>query len=54
LTNTASRGAVAFNLALAAILGPFLAACLFVHPMADDFIYASNARFGFWTAWLRE
>jgi hypothetical protein len=44
----------AFNLMLAAILGPFLIACLFVHPMADDFIYASNARFGFLTAWLRE
>jgi hypothetical protein len=54
LTNNSSGGAGAFNLALAAILGPFLAACLFVHPMADDFIYASNARFGFWSAWLRE
>jgi hypothetical protein len=54
LTNHASGGAGAFNLALAAILGPFLIACLFVHPMADDFIYASNARFGFWTAWMRE
>jgi hypothetical protein len=54
LTNNPSGGAGAFNLALALILGPFLIACLFVHPMADDFIYASNARFGFWTAWVRE
>jgi hypothetical protein len=44
----------AFNLMLVTILSPFLVACLFVHPMADDFIYASNARFGFWTAWSRE
>jgi hypothetical protein len=44
----------AFNLALGAILVPFLAACLFAHPIADDFIYASNGRVGFWGAWLRE
>jgi hypothetical protein len=43
-----------FNLALAAILGLFLIGCLFARPIADDFIYASNARAGFWDAWLRE
>ena len=54
MTHNPPGGTRAFNLALALILGPFLIACLFAHPMADDFIYASNARFGFWTAWLRE
>jgi uncharacterized protein DUF6056 len=54
LTNLPVSRQIAFNLTLVAILSPFLVACLFVHPMADDFIYASNARAGFWTAWVRE
>jgi hypothetical protein len=48
------RQRATFNLALVAILGVFLTACLFARPIADDFIYASNARAGFWSAWLRE
>jgi len=43
-----------FNVSLAAVLGLFLAACWFAHPTADDFIYAANARAGWWDAWLRE
>jgi len=44
----------AFIIALLAILGLYLTACLFVHPIADDFIFASDARAGLWTAWLAE
>ena len=44
----------AFTFGLVAILSPFLVACALVHPMADDFFYASNGRVGFWTAWSRE
>jgi uncharacterized protein DUF6056 len=44
----------AFDAAIAAVLGLFLAPCLFAHPTADDFIYASNARAGFGAAWVQE
>ena len=47
-------GRAAFNLALLAILGMYLAACWFVHPIADDFVFARDARAGLWTAWLSE
>ena len=47
-------GRSAFNLALLAILGMYLAACSFVHPIADDFVFARDARAGLWTAWLSE
>jgi Family of unknown function (DUF6056) len=46
------RLAWAFRLTLAAIFGLFLTACLFAHPIADDFDYASFAReAGLSTAW---
>ena len=44
----------AFELALVAVLGLYLAGCLFASPIADDFVYASNVRGGFWNAWVRE
>ncbi len=44
----------AFIVVLLAILGLYLTACLFVQPIADDFIFASDARAGLWTAWLAE
>ena len=47
-------GRAAFNLALSAILGMYLAACWFVHPVADDFVFARDARAGLWAAWLSE
>jgi hypothetical protein len=48
-----SRLAV-FNIAVGAILGLYLTACAFAHPIADDFIYASSVRAGLWNAWVRE
>jgi hypothetical protein len=46
------RLTLAFRAALVAILGLFIAACLFAHPIADDLDYASFAReAGLSTAW---
>jgi Family of unknown function (DUF6056) len=46
---------LAFCAALTAILGLFIAGCLFVHPIADDFDFASNARdAGVATAWRQQ
>ncbi len=44
----------AFDVSLTAVIALFAAACWFAHPTADDFIYAANARVGWWDAWLRE
>ena len=54
MTNPVVTRSTVFTVALVAVLSPFLIACAFVHPMADDFIYASNGRLGFWAAWMRE
>jgi hypothetical protein len=49
---TERRLAAAARLALVAIVGLFVAACLFIHPIADDLDFASFAReAGLSTAW---
>jgi hypothetical protein len=46
---------IAFRAALLAVLGLFIAACVFAHPIADDFDYASHAReAGMSTAWRQQ
>lgn len=43
-----------FDTAFVAVVALFLAGCFFANPVADDFIYAANARGGWTGAWLQE